>query len=176
MAGEKAIHFRFAAGDDAGAVAALIERAYRGAEAAGGWANEADILTGPRSNVGEVTALIGRADSRFLLAEDAGVLAACALIQDHGAGAAYFGMFAVAPDRQAGGLGNAVVAEAEASARRLWDVRTMELTVINLRDTLIAWYARRGYALTGKTEPFPFGEHSGALRKDFHLVVMRKSL
>ena len=30
------------------------------------------------------------------------------------------------------------------------------MTVVNVRDTLIAWYERRGYARTGATEPFPY--------------------
>lgn len=170
------VDFRFAREEDAGAVAALVERAYRGPESATGWASEAGILTGPRSNVAEIAALIAAADCRFLLAEDAAGLAACALIQDKGEGRAYFGMFAVAPDRQTGGLGKSVVAEAERAARELWRARSLSLTVISIRDTLIAWYERRGYALTGETEPFPFGEHSGALRTDFCLVVMRKEI
>jgi len=170
------VEFRFARAEDASAVAALVERAYRGPESAAGWASEADILTGPRTSLAEVAALIARDECRFLLAEDADGLAACALLQDHGEGRAYFGMFAVAPDRQTGGFGKAVMAEAERTVVSLWRAHSLSLTVISIRDTLIAWYKRRGYALTGKTEPFPFHEHSGALRRDFHLVVMRKML
>lgn len=170
------VEFRFARADDVAAVAALVERAYRGPESAKGWASEADILTGPRSSVAEIAELIARADSRFVMAEDADGLAACALIQDHGEGRAYFGMFAVAPDRQIGGIGKTVMAEAERAVAALWRARSLSLTVISIRDTLIAWYERRGYALTGETEPFPFHEHSGALRRDFHLVVMAKAL
>jgi hypothetical protein len=31
----------------------------------------------------------------------------------------------------------------------------MEMTVIDSRASLIAWYERRGYARTGETRPFP---------------------
>jgi hypothetical protein len=31
----------------------------------------------------------------------------------------------------------------------------MEMTVIDSRDSLIAWYERRGYVRTGETRPFP---------------------
>jgi hypothetical protein len=52
------------------------------------------------------------------------------------------------------------------------------MTVVNLRDTLIAWYERRGYAPTGETEPFPYGDaRFGAPRRDdLAFVVLRKRL
>ena len=34
----------------------------------------------------------------------------------------------------------------------------MEMTVIDARTDLIAWYERRGYVRTGETRPFPYGE------------------
>ena len=34
----------------------------------------------------------------------------------------------------------------------------MCMTVIDLRDDLIAWYERRGYARTGEYKPFPYGD------------------
>ena len=34
-------------------------------------------------------------------------------------------------------------------------IKAMEMTVIDSRDTLIAWYERRGYVRTGETRPFP---------------------
>jgi hypothetical protein len=54
----------------------------------------------------------------------------------------------------------------------------MEMTVIALRAELIAWYERRGYALTGERRPFPFeGLINGkALRDDLDFVVLAKDL
>lgn len=34
----------------------------------------------------------------------------------------------------------------------------IRMTVVHVRDTLIAWYARRGYRPTGDTEPFPYAD------------------
>jgi predicted N-acetyltransferase YhbS len=166
--------YRFATPADVGAVAALIERAYRGAEAATGWTNETDLLVSPRSDADEVGRLVADPDSRFLLAEAGGELVACVLLQRRGE-ECYFGMFAVDPRRQAGGVGSAVVAASEDAARRLWSSQAMSMSVISLRTELIAWYARRGYALTGTSEPFPFGDKP-ALRTDFDLVHLRKQL
>jgi hypothetical protein len=47
------------------------------------------------------------------------------------------------------------------------------MTVVHLRETLIAWYQRRGYRLTGETLPFPSGD---TLRTDLRFVVLEKSL
>ena len=52
------------------------------------------------------------------------------------------------------------------------------MTVINVRDTLIAWYLRRGYQRTGATEPFPYGNDrvGKPLRPDLAFVVLEKTL
>ena len=167
--------FRYASGMDVEAVAALIERAYRGPDANAGWTTETHLLEGPRTRPGEVRRLFADPDSRFVLAEADGALVGCALIQ-HRDDAAYFGMFAVDPDRQTGGIGTALLAAAEESARTLWSARVMTMSVISLRSDLIAWYDRRGYHRTGTSEPFPFHESSGELRRDFELVHLSKPL
>ena len=167
--------FRFARPGDAAAVHALTERTYRGETAARGWTHEADLLAGPRTSRSEIDALIADPASRFVLAEDDGRLAASALIQSRGE-VAYFGMFSVDPDAQGQGVGRAVLAACERAALDEWGAARLEMTVISLRQELIAWYGRRGYRPTGERRPFPFGEHSGALRTDFDLVVLEKGL
>jgi GNAT superfamily N-acetyltransferase len=180
------LSFRYARRADAPALTALVERAYRGVDTAGQWSSEAHLLTGPRTSIPEITGLIDREDSRFLIAERDSVIIGCCLLQglarsqeSHGASgnnAAYFGMFAIEPGTHGGGVGKTVIAEAERRVRDLWDCNQMVMTVINLRTELIEWYQRRGYRLTGATLPFPFSETSGETTRDFHLVEMRKDL
>jgi hypothetical protein len=52
------------------------------------------------------------------------------------------------------------------------------MTVVHLRDALIAWYERRGYILTGEVEPFPYGDErfGRPLRDDLHFVVLEKEI
>jgi ribosomal protein S18 acetylase RimI-like enzyme len=169
------IRFAYATLDDVPGVAALIERSYRGPEAAKGWTNEAALLTGPRSSQAEIKKLVRDGNSRFVLALDGPELVGCALIQKHGIGA-YFGMFAIDPGQQGSGLGKTVIAHCEAAARELWSAAYLRLTVISLRDKLIAWYERRGFRQTGEREPFPFDTAAGALRTDFDLTVLEKPL
>lgn len=169
------VTFRWARPEEAAAIEALIELAYRGATAARGWTNEAALLTGPRTRPGEVAELIAAPGGGFVLAHVAERLAGCALLRQEG-GAAYFGMFAVAPEQQAGGLGRALLAECERRARDEWAVSRIWLSVISLREDLIAWYVRRGYRRTDQTIPFPFSDWTGETRRDFHLSVLDKAL
>ena len=168
-------HFRYATPGDVGAVAALIERAYRGPDAAKGWTHEADLLTGPRTAESEIADLIADAESRFVLAELDGALRGCALIQKDGEDG-YFGMFSVDPATQTVGLGKMLLAACEKAVVAEWRSRALAMVVINLREDLIAWYERRGYTRTGKREPFPFDQAPGALRNDFDLIELKKPL
>ena len=167
--------FDFASLADVPRLGVLIERAYRGPEALRGWTNEASLLTGPRSSPAEIEGLIKAPDSRFVTAFAGEKLVGCALLQKHGEGA-YFSMFAIDPDIQGGGLGKAIMARSEAAARELWGAQYLRLAVINLRDQLIQWYERRGFVRTGEQEPFPFDTAPGALRTDFHLTILQKTL
>lgn len=169
-----ALSFRVATTADTSAVVALIESAYRGEESLAGWTSEAGFIEGQRTNANEISSLIGRQDARFVLAFDEGKLVGCALVKnDQGEG--YFGMFSVRPARQGAGLGKLLLAEAERVARTLWGCSTMKMTVISIRDELIAFYERRGYRRSG-TEPFPFDKEPGVRRRDFHFVVLSKAL
>jgi ribosomal protein S18 acetylase RimI-like enzyme len=179
---EPHLTFRLARQADAPFLVDLIERAYRGPETAGSWASEAHLLKGPRTSLAEVSALISREDSRFLIAQVGGKTVACCLLQglnrpdldETSVNAAYFGMFALDPNAQGGGLGKKVIAEAERRIQDMWGCNEMVMTVINLRTELIGWYERRGYRQTGATLPFPFSDTSGETTRDFHLVEMRK--
>jgi hypothetical protein len=49
---------------------------------------------------------------------------------------------------------------------------------MNVRDTLMAWYERRGYVKTGETEAFPYGDErfGRPLRDDLHFVILEKAI
>lgn len=160
------LSFRDAGAADVDAVVALVESAYRGDVSRQGWTTEADFLDGRRTGANEVLASIERPRSRIVLAERDGALLACAHVADEG-GAGYFGMFSVQPGLQGGGIGKALLAEAERIVRDEWRLPTMRMTVIDIRDELIAFYERRGYRRTGIFKPFPYGDlRFGAPRRD----------
>ncbi|MEU1460430.1 GNAT family N-acetyltransferase [Streptomyces sp. NPDC005727] len=169
-----ALTFRDAGDVDVDALVALIESAYRGDASRAGWTTEADILQGQRTDPEGVREVIKAPDSRLLTVEQGGRIVACCQLEHRG-DAAYFGMFAVSPTLQGAGLGKAVIAEAERQARATWGVTEMHMTVISVREDLIAWYERRGYRRTGETTPFPYGdERFGIPQRDdlrFELLV-----
>ena len=171
------LHFRAATPDDLDAVVALVTSAYRGDASRAGWTTEADFLDGNRIDREVLRADIERPRSRVLLAERDGRLLACAHVSEED-GAGYFGMFSVVPGLQGGGIGKQVLAECERIARDEWRLPAMRMTVIDIRDTLIAFYERRGYRRTGLFKPFPYGDERFGLpqRDDLRFEVLEKAL
>jgi ribosomal protein S18 acetylase RimI-like enzyme len=171
--------FRDATLDDVPTVVALVESAYRGDASRAGWTTEADLLDGQRTDADAVADVITAAASRLLLAVgDDGVPLACCQLEQRRDRVSYFGMFAVAPGHQGGGVGRAMLAEAERIAREEWAAATMRMTVIRQRGDLIAWYERRGYTAIDEFEPFPYGdERFGKPRRDdLEFQVLTKPL
>jgi GNAT superfamily N-acetyltransferase len=169
--------FRDAMTADIPAIVALVDSAYRGESSRVGWTTEADLLDGQRTDAEGVADIIATADSRLLLALSGHMVVACCHLERRGT-SAYFGMFSVSPALQGGGVGRQVLTEAERIAREDWGAETMEMTVIAQRRDLIDWYVRRGYAETGETRPFPYGDerYGKPKRDDLVFNVLSKSL
>lgn len=132
----------------------VVERAYRGDSARAGWTHEADLVSGERTDLATLRSLLD-GDSRLLVAFDAEAILGCVNIASRGDGLAYLGLLCVDPELQAGGIGKQLVAAAEAIARDTFAATHIEMTVIDRRAELIAWYVRHGYAPSGETRPFP---------------------
>ncbi|WP_411158603.1 GNAT family N-acetyltransferase [Streptomyces sp. TRM68416] len=174
---ETGLTFRDATDADVDELVALIESAYRGDSSRAGWTTEADILEGQRTDPQGVLEVIKDADSRLLTVERDGRIVACCQLEHRGAHA-YFGMFAVSPALQGAGLGKTVIAAAERTAREAWGVTQMHMTVISVREDLIAWYERRGYRRTGEMTPFPYGDERFGIpqRDDLQFELLVKEL
>ena len=167
--------FRPATLTDIPALIALVTSAYRGDTSKQGWTTEADLLDGQRIDAEALLHDIERTDSRILLALENGEVLACAhvAIED---GTGYFGMFAVSPDQQGSGVGKRMMAEAERLVREDWGLPGMRMTVIDIRDELIAFYERRGYARTGRKQPLPYGDERFGIpkRDDLRFEILEK--
>ncbi|MDR6839983.1 GNAT family N-acetyltransferase [Pseudoxanthomonas sacheonensis] len=167
--------FRPATLADIDALVVLVTSAYRGDASKQGWTTEADMLDGQRIDPEVLRKDIERERSLIVIAEREAQLLACVHVaEDNGAG--YLGMFSVKPDLQGGGVGKRLLAEAERIARDEWKLPAMRMTVIDIRDELIAFYERRGYRRTGITKPFPYGDERFGIpkRDDLRFEVLEK--
>jgi ribosomal protein S18 acetylase RimI-like enzyme len=164
---------------DVPAIVALMNRAYRGSRSAG-WSTETAYLAGDRTSAELLREdLAARPNGLFLKWEDPAdaTLRGCVWLEPEAGDAWYLGSLAVDPQQQQGGLGKTLLAAAEQWVRERGGQR-VRMTVINVREALIAWYLRRGYHATGETAPFPYGDDrfGTPLRDDLAFVVLEKDL
>lgn len=167
------VEIRLAVPADLAGLKRLIERAYRGETARRGWSHEADLVRGERIALGDLATLLSDPASRLIVATHQGDPIGCVHIRlaDPSAGLGYLGLLCVDPDRQAAGLGSRLILRAEAEAHAFFGVRLIEMTVIDSRTALIAFYERRGYRPTGERRPFPV-----PLDPPIEMIVLAKSL
>jgi ribosomal protein S18 acetylase RimI-like enzyme len=177
VTGPEELEFRCATFADVADVVGLVESAYRGDASRAGWTTEADLLDGQRTDAKELAGILKDTDARLLLATRGREIVGCVLLRREVTGA-YIGMLAVRPFLQALGIGKRLLAEAEKRASIEFGAERSRMTVIEQRQDLIAWYVRRGYLVTKRTEPFPYGNPRFGLprRTDLRFVVLEKTL
>jgi ribosomal protein S18 acetylase RimI-like enzyme len=163
---------------DIPALHALIESAYRGEASRAGWTTEADLLDGQRTDAEGIADILADPKQGMLAAWRGEELVGCVLIADRGGGVGYFGMLAVGPTLQGGGLGRRLVKAAHAALAERFGANRVRISVFPQRETLIAWYERLGYRPTGETLPFPYGDErfGRPKRDDLHFIVMERPL
>jgi len=149
----------------------VIERAYRGDSARQGWTHEADLLSGERIDNASLTAMMADPAQILLIAEQGGAAVGCVSLTARGDGLVYLGLLCVDPTRQAGGIGKVIIAAAEKVSRDQLDADRIEMTVIDRRAELIAYYERRGFVRTGERRPFPV-----AVVPPLSMVVLDKAI
>ncbi len=174
---ELTLSFRPASDEDAAVVTRLINGAYRGESSKAGWTTEADLIVGDRIQIDGLRELIAQPHSVILLCEWNREIIGCVHLKKTEEDAAYLGLFVIQPTQQGQGAGKIFLRRAEQYARDTWDVKKIWMTVIVLREELIAYYERRGYRRTGATIPFPTDAGTSVpLIDNLQLEVMEKAL
>jgi ribosomal protein S18 acetylase RimI-like enzyme len=162
------------------AIIDLANLAYRGTGASASWNVETGIIEGQRLTDSLLREDLASKPAAHLLAyreEQGGPLLGCVWLEPTSHGAWYLGLLAIQPDLQKRQLGRVLLAAAEDFAKERGAHR-IRMTVLHVRDSLIAWYQRRGYALTGETQPYPYGDErfGTPLRDDLYFVVFEKDI
>lgn len=171
------MELRLAQPHDLQSLATFVNSAYRGDSSKKGWTTEADLLGGQRTDADELFKLIEAKGTVILILEISNQIHGCVcLVQKKDS--TYLGMLTVDPNKQGRGIGAKLLALAELWAQKNWLAQKIEMTVIQKRLELIAWYERKGYFNTKKREPFPYGDSRFGLPKvdDLEFVVLEKKL
>ena len=157
-----AAHLRTAASEDIDLLAPFINRSF---------ARDNDFKTTERTNHAQVAEYLRK--GTFLIMEEPaqGTREILGLVYTElrANSRGYIGMVAVNPDRQSAGLGTLLL---EAGERLCLEhqCKVIEISVINRRPDLIAWYKRRGYKITGEA-PYHRPE---ILILPCHFILMEK--
>ncbi len=160
---------------DIPALDTLVNSAYRGESSKKGWTTEADLLGGQRTDAATLQKMMEEPGAAILkYTDESGLIAGCVYLKEK-AGQLYLGMLTVSPELQAKGIGRKLLGAAEGYAKEK-GLQAITMTVISVREELIAWYERNGYYKTGATEPFPVDPKFGLPKQALHFIVMEKQL
>ena len=158
----------------------LINLAFRGVGPVASWNSEADFIEGQRLTESLLREDLAAKPHALLLTyreDPSGELSGTVWLEPKNDGVWYLGLLTVRPDLQKRQMGRVLLAAAESFAKQRGACR-IRMSVVNVRKTLIAWYERRGYLLTGETQPFPYDDQRfGTPRQgDLHFVLLEKDI
>jgi ribosomal protein S18 acetylase RimI-like enzyme len=153
----------------------LINSAYRGESSKKGWTTEANILEGLRTTEQELTETIKNPKNTILkFTQNNQIIGSVLLVEKELQ--LYLGMLTVSPELQNSGIGKKLLQQAEIHASAV-GLSKIVMTVISVREELIAWYKRNGYEDTGAREPFPASDvHIPISEQPLEFIVLEKKV
>lgn len=159
--------------NDVAALVALMDSAYRGESSKQGWTSEGDLFIGEkRTDEENVKRLMREPDAVFLKYVDGEVIRGCVLLHKKKK-RLYLGMLAVSPDTQGKGIGKTILDAADQYAKHK-SCKLIFMTVITVREELIAWYEKHGFKKTDRILPFPVDERFGIPTQPLEMIVLEK--
>ena len=166
--------------DDYAAIVDLTNLAFRGVGPSASWNSEAYFIEGQRLTESLLREDLAAKPDAVLLTcrnDPHGELLGTVWLEPKRDGIWYLGLLTIRPDLQNKQMGRALLALAEGFAKQHGACR-IRMSVVNVRATLIAWYQRRGYVLTGETQPFPYDDQrfGRPLRDDLSFVLLEKEI
>jgi ribosomal protein S18 acetylase RimI-like enzyme len=174
------IELERASDSDLPALADLMNAAYGGTGEIASWTHVKEFIVGDRTSPAALRAEMAGSPRAALLVvrrRETGALRASVWLEPRSASVWYLGSLTVDPREQNSGLGRRIMEAAERRIAALGGTRVV-IDVLNVRESLIAWYERRGYRLTGETHPFPYEDQRYGVpqRPDLRFLVLEKGL
>lgn len=167
------------AGDgDIAEVVSLLNRAYRCTGGEGGWTTEVGIIDGDRISEATLRQEIAtKPHASLMVWKTAAKVTGCVWLEPVADNTWYLGSLAIEPQLQNAQYGRKLMAAAEEWCRARGG-KKVQMSVLDVRDTLINWYERRGYHQTGESEAFPPTEtrFGTPVIPGLRFVFMEKSL
>ena len=158
------------------ALTQLVNAAYRPQHVvANAWTHESDWVSGQRIDVAQMRDALNQKNTVILILMDHEHLLACVQVEQCG-DFAYIGMLSVLPELQNAGLGKIMLDAAENFAQTQWNIKKFKMSVIRVRDSLIAYYLRRGYVPTGECFDYPLEANVGVPKTDLQLEYLIKTV
>jgi len=166
---------RIATKDQLDAILQLVNSAYRGESSRAGWTTEADLIAGDvRIDMPSLQEVFAMEGSYVLAYQEGDQIIGCVNLQNKN-DYLYLGMFSVSPLCQNAGIGKKLLKASEEFAVQL-QLSSIRMSVIAVRDELIAWYKRNGYADTNERIPFQEDGMSGKHLRVLEFAVLEKKL
>jgi GNAT superfamily N-acetyltransferase len=169
-----------AAPRDLAALVELMNAAYGGTGEVAGWTHVREFLVGDRTSVRALQTELQaspRAQLLVLRHPETGALRGSVWLEPRSARVWYLGSLTVDPREQNSGLGRRILGAAEVLLTN-WGAAKVVIDVLNVRGSLIAWYERRGYKLTGAAHAFPYEDNRYGVpqRPDLAFLELEKDL
>lgn len=164
---------------DATALVALINRAYRPEPGQEGWTHESGWITQQRIYLEQLQDLLQDPVNHLLVATALPTenhnqqIVGCVLLSNTSP-IVQIGLLTVDPDYQAQQIGRLLLDYAERQSRELYQPEWFEMSVVHTCQELIAYYERRGYQHTGQIKPYLVDQNVGISRESLHLIIMQK--
>ena len=175
-----AIELEQADESDLPALADLMNAAYGGTGEIASWTHVKEFIVGDRTSPAALRAEMAGSPGAALLVvrrREGGALRGSVWLEPRSASVWYLGSLTVDPREQNAGLGRRILEAAERRIAALGGTQVV-IDVLNVRGSLIAWYERRGYRLTGEANPFPYEDQRYGIpqRPDLAFLVLEKEL
>ena len=163
-------NIRLASKADVQQLTMLINTAYR---TRGGWTTEEGMIQGDRIQEKQLYDLLNLENFQLFVLEIDNKLLGCIGVS-LGQQVAEIESFAVAPAEQNSGYGKQLLDFAESHIFEIFKKKVIQMSVLNVRIELLAYYQRRGYQLTEKIEAYPLGQNVGEPLIPLHLLILEK--